>query len=111
MEYFRAFWNRDSGDSFETIFHEIDDDRREWRRVRMAGDGGVYFADYAGGTGNEVLSLIEFPSLAQIRRIPGVHAEPISEEAFEEVWQLAALTGEKLDPIFESLPESTRGKS
>ena len=87
--HFLAHWHHDLGDEPIRLYEELDDDRKELRKIEEFGDGRLVrtdsFNDFLPS-----LSSHSVPDLAEIEADPEFSVEPMTLEAFEEVWARAS---------------------
>jgi hypothetical protein len=87
--YLRVRWDHDPSDDPIVLYHELDDQQRETRRVELFEDGRLQWADQAGPDAPTSVSLEPLPALEEIRDQPEFSVSEISRPAFEEVWARA----------------------
>ncbi len=83
MKYILVKWNHLFGDEPVLLYSELDDARREVRRIEVFRDGHQDFASAAESRG---LGEIPIPELAEIAADPEFEPSEITKEQFEEMW-------------------------
>lgn len=90
MEYILVEWDHDLDDEPYLIYSELDENRREIRKIEFFRNGICF--SYGAGRGNEG-ALAEIPFPKDLREISGGEGERtarvISRQLFEEVWNQA----------------------
>lgn len=89
MQYVLVEWTHDQVDEPTLIYSELDENRRETRRVAFYQNGLCF--SYGGERGNEE-ALAEEPFPADLRSLtrPGeVEAHVITRSLFQEIWNQA----------------------
>lgn len=92
MRYVSIEWDHDLDDEPYLIYSELDDGRREVRRVEFYRNGIAF--SYGGGRGGEdALSKDPFPEDLRTLRPDGgegaLHAQSIPPSLFHEIWAQA----------------------
>lgn len=87
--YLRVRWDHDPSDDPIVLYHELDDQQRETRRIELFEDGRLQWAGQAGPDAPTSVSLEPLPALEEIRDQPEFSVSEISRPAFEEVWARA----------------------
>jgi hypothetical protein len=88
-QYLKVAWKHDFPDDPILLYHEIDADRWELRKVEVFADGRMDRADADSGTGVTRLSEKPLPPLDEIRAQREFEAEVISQADFESIWREA----------------------
>jgi hypothetical protein len=65
--YLRVRWSHDRNDDPIELYHEVEEDQRESRRVELFEDGRLLCSDEVDPSAPTSLSLEPFPSLDEIR--------------------------------------------
>jgi hypothetical protein len=87
--YFAVAWHHDRADEPTFMWHELDDDRNETRKVEEFRDGVRLRADAAHPDGETALSYEPMPSLDFIEAQPEFTVHACTSEEFEQVWVTA----------------------
>jgi hypothetical protein len=86
MTYARIFWRHASPDEPVEFLHEMDDDRREIRGIRIFLDGRCECVDEDHESEHQGLSELPIPPLVEIAQDPAFEPHEITARAFEERW-------------------------
>jgi hypothetical protein len=92
--YLKVRWDHDASDDPIVLYHELDEARRETRRIELFEDGRLQHSDKVDPGARTSLSLEPLPLLDDIRAQPEFSAAAISAEQFEQVWRRACMTTE-----------------
>ncbi len=87
--YLRVRWDHDASEDPIVLYHELDDQQRETRRIELFEDGRLQWADQADPDAPTSVSLEPLPALEEIRDQPEFSVSEITGRAFEEVWARA----------------------
>jgi hypothetical protein len=91
VTYLKAFWRHDFSDEAVLWFHELDDQRREMRKVVVFRDGRSERAGWGEETRYAILSPEPLPSIGDINSQAEFAAQHIDAAEFETAW-VSALT-------------------
>ena len=83
--YLRVRWDHDPGEDPIVLYHEVDEQQRETRRVELFEDGRLQWAGQASPDAPTSISLEPLPPVEQIRDQPAFSLTEISRPAFEEI--------------------------
>ena len=86
MEYLKILWKHNHRDEPVWLYHEIDDDRWERRKVEIFADGTVGHASEGETRGGSMLSSEPLPPMEEIQKDSEFSPLVISKEEFENVW-------------------------
>lgn len=87
--YLKVRWDHETSDDPIVLYHEMDEQHRETRRIELFEDGRLQRADKADPDAPTSLSLELLPTLDEIRAQPEFAVAEIDRAAFEEVWRRA----------------------
>jgi hypothetical protein len=87
--YFAAAWHHDHADEPTFMWHELDNDRNETRKVEEFRDGVRLRADAAHPDGETQLSYEPMPALDFIEAQAEFTVHPLTAEEFQQVWETA----------------------
>ena len=93
MSFMLVKWIHDFPDEPVLLYCEIDEQRRELRKVDMFRDGTASYADRDRRTGSTRLSADPVPSLTELSRQKEFQPQEISAKEFEDVWRWALSSG------------------
>ena len=79
------------------LYHELDLNRCERRKVEEYRDGTLYSADAVHGQGNTFLAWEPLPEASEIAKDPQFRVSELTAQEFEQVWQQA--DRRVLDPV------------
>ena len=94
MQYIRVTWARPLPDAPKWVCSEVDDNRRELRRVEIWEDGRRGFACNEFKSESTSLSREPVPSLDAFITSPRLRASALTRDEFESVWREAVLGSE-----------------
>ncbi|MDJ0908529.1 MAG: hypothetical protein QNI99_05025 [Woeseiaceae bacterium] len=86
--WLKVKWTHTSTDEPILIYHEINPDRFEVRKVEYFVGGAVGLASRTLERGSTQLASIPIPELAEINEDPQFYAEEISGEEFNSIWDV-----------------------
>ena len=89
MSHIRCAWNHQSPDQPIIIYSELDDQRRELRKVEVFRGGRMGFANSEREFGGSALGLEPLPPLADIAADPQFEPFEITRQEFESIWSAA----------------------
>jgi hypothetical protein len=89
MIYLSVEWIHTFPDEPIRLYHEIDDERWERRKVEVFQDGTLHYADAQHTSGSTELSIEPLPSNEEIVSDPAFKLRDISSDEFAHVWDLA----------------------
>jgi Domain of unknown function (DUF6881) len=87
--HWKVVWNHGSPDDPVVLYHELDSDLWELRKVEVYADGRMDLADPARQTGTTWLSDQPLTPLEEIQAQPEFQPEAISATEFEAIWNAA----------------------
>lgn len=87
MQYIAVKWLHDGAEEPVLLFHELDDEGWEVRKVEVFRDGVAHFADSNQQSGPTELGLLPVPPFEQIAADPEFDLREITQDEFEKVWQ------------------------
>ena len=87
--YLKVRWYHENPEDPIVLYHEIEADRRETRRIELFEDGRLQRSAKVEPEAPTSLSLEPLPSLDAIREQPEFAAVVIERSIFEEVWDRA----------------------
>lgn len=93
MAFILVKWIHDFPEEPVLLYSEIDEKRREVRKVHMFRDGSAHFADRERYSGRTRLSGDPVPSLTELGRQKEFQPHEISAKDFEDVWTWAVGSG------------------
>lgn len=93
MIYFFVHWIHNFVEEPVYLYHEINEDRREQRKVWIWKDGRIQFADVNHQCGSTELSWEILPSVDEISADPQFVVKTLTEREFSEVWETALQRG------------------
>ncbi|MFE0756816.1 DUF6881 domain-containing protein [Inquilinus sp. NPDC058860] len=88
MEYIQVRWLHSFPNEPVLLISELDEARRETRKIEIFPDGSIGYADNRVEHGGTRLGLVPVPSIAKIAADPEFVPEEVTREEFEEVWSL-----------------------
>ncbi len=83
-------WLHTAPDEPVRLYHELDAERYERRKVEEYRDGTLHSADALHGQGSTFLAWEQHPLVAEIEQDPQFHVSKLTAQDFERVWQRAA---------------------
>jgi len=86
MNYIKVKWNHSHPGEPIWLYSEIDDDRRETRKVEVFADGRRRYASRTESEGGTRLGEAPIPQLIEISYDPQFQPAAIAKEEFEAVW-------------------------
>ena len=86
MTYICVKWKHASPDYPVLFYSELDDDRREVRKVEVFGNGRIGFATHDRAVGGTFIGKVRIPTLAEIAADGQFEPSEISAGEFEKVW-------------------------
>ncbi|MBV9180528.1 MAG: hypothetical protein JO356_04390 [Acidobacteria bacterium] len=89
MTYIKCKWNHTHPDDPILLYSELDDERRESRKIEIFRDGKKGFADSDTEFGGSSLGLEPVPPLNEIAADYQFEPEVITKAEFELVWSEA----------------------
>ena len=91
MTYIKVFWHHSFPDEPTVLYSEIDEDRRERRKVYVFRDGQFGYASDTEATNSVWLSIEPLPPLSKIGSDAQFDPSEIEKSEFEDVWSKAHL--------------------
>ena len=89
MPYIKVARRHDRRDEPIVVYSELDDNRRETRKVEIFGRGPAGYASGDRSSGSTTLRAEAVPDLSAMPPDPKSRREEISKREFEEVWRRA----------------------
>jgi hypothetical protein len=90
VRYLKAHWRHELPDEAVFWFHELDDERRENRKVVVFRDGRSERAGFGEATDYAFLNSEPIPEVGDINSQTEFDAEQIDQAEFENAWVAAA---------------------
>jgi len=90
VEYIRVRWLHDNPEDPIWLIGELDDERREIRKIEVFSDGSKGYTTAEIECGGTRLGSVPVPPLDQIAADPQFVPEPITREEFEAIWNMRA---------------------
>jgi hypothetical protein len=87
MEYLKVEWIHGWDDEPSVIYSEIDDCRRETRKIEVFRDGRIGYATSKIDYGGTLLSETPLPPLHSIASDRQFKPHKITQQSFEQVWK------------------------
>jgi hypothetical protein len=94
MKYFMTKWDHSSDDAPVMLFHEVDENEEETRKIEHFRNGTIGYADQNTSVRGIELSWEPIPSFEEIKEndvFDEFELELITPERFEELWHEAIL--------------------
>jgi hypothetical protein len=88
MTFVRVNWRHAEPDQPCVLYAELDDERREVRKIDLFPDGRWGFADGREEVGGTRLGEVAVPSLEELNADPVYDAVEIEPEEFEQLWSV-----------------------
>ena len=86
VKYIKAKWLTASSDDPVLLYSEIDDARREIRKVEVYRDGSAGWADQSHECDSTMLGILPLPPLDEINAQIEFEAVEITPDEFESAW-------------------------
>ena len=86
MRYVRISWRHDHVGEPTTLYSEVDDERREVRKVEVFSNGRCGYASVLASAGGTRLGEVPMPELGTIAADPQFGPAEITAAEFEAVW-------------------------
>jgi hypothetical protein len=87
MRYMKVYFKRDESPVIES-YHELDDERWEFRKVEIFRNGRAVYADTSTSNGTD-LSITRIPPRSEIASDPQCDPCEITKDEFETIWARA----------------------
>src|SRR5450432_1700012 len=91
MKYLRVKWKHLLPEEPVLLYSELDENRREVRKVEIFADEHCGFASKDGQSEDTRLGEVPMPPLEEIAADPEFEPVEIQQKEFERIWQLALI--------------------
>lgn len=89
MRYIHVAWNHSNPEEPVDLYSELDDQRREVRKVEVFRGGNLGYASSTEASGSTRLGEVPIPPLTEIAEESEFRPEEISRAEFEHLWKSA----------------------
>ena len=89
MQYMKVLWKHAHPNEPVTLYSELDDARRETRKVEVFRDGQLGYAGVSTSKGSTALGIVPIPPISQIALDPEFEPSKITRDEFEQIWRRA----------------------
>jgi hypothetical protein len=87
--YLKVRWHHNESYDPIVLYHEIEEDGREVRRIELFEDGRLLRSDRIQPEATTSVSLGRLPPIEEIRGDPQFFTSEIEQNEFEEIWDRA----------------------
>jgi len=87
MPYIKVRWHHSFPNEPVILYSEMDENRKEVRKVEVYADGSCGYAGNGQELGGASLGLVAIPPLEEIAANPQFEPLEMSKEEFEKIWE------------------------